>query len=88
MKAQFIAGEVKMKPHQSPTAMKPHRCGVARWVFWYGIERNDSLIPGIITVVFRDRNTNAVPKFSLTAAKRFILAKQQVQGTSAVSVNL
>ena len=52
------------------------------------VERCRALIPGIITVVFRDRNTNAVAKSSLIFSKKFIRVTQQVQGTSVRSVDL
>jgi hypothetical protein len=52
------------------------------------MERRRPLIPGIITVVFRDRNANAVQKASSIDEKKLIRATQQVQGTSVRSVDL
>ena len=79
VKAQSTAGEVTIRAHQSSAALKPH--DVDRNNEWteYDSERSSALIPGIITAVFRDRNTNAVSKFSSIATKKFIHVTGEVQ---------
>ena len=88
MKAQFAAGEVTIRTHQSSAALKPHDADRNDEWTEYDSERSGALIPGIITAVFRDRKTNAVSKFSSIATKKFIHVTGEVQGTSARSVDL
>lgn len=88
VKAQLTARDVKTSSHQSPMAMKPHDAGRMQWVCRYAMARSCALIPGIITVVFRDRNTNAVSKSSSIAARKFITQHNRFKGTSVGSVDL
>jgi hypothetical protein len=88
VKAGFTAREIRIKAHQPPANHEAARGASDDGCSEYDVKRRDSLIPGIITVVFRDRNTNAAPKFSFTATEKFIRATQQVRGTSVRSLNL
>lgn len=86
MKAQLTAGDVRTGTHQSPTTMTPHDADRKQWVCGSEITRSCALIPGIITVVFRDRNTNAVAKFSSTAAKKFITQHNRFKERACVAL--
>ena len=48
--------------------------------------RSSVLIPGFITVVSRDRNTNAVSKSSLFGAKKFITRHNRSQERACVAL--
>lgn len=86
VRAQLTTGDVRTNSHRSPTAMTPHNAGRMRWVCGYEIARSCALIPGIITVLFRDRNTNAVSKSSSTAAKKFITQHNRFKERARVAL--